>query len=70
MSISDVVSGLGIAVYPIIGLILFMSVFVGVLLRVTSRGRGTELDRAALLPLADESRSHSPRPPSVPEFRP
>jgi cbb3-type cytochrome oxidase subunit 3 len=54
MRISDVVSSLGLAIYPIIALLLFLSVFVGVTLRVMNRARRAELDDAALLPLAEE----------------
>jgi cbb3-type cytochrome oxidase subunit 3 len=56
---SDVMSNLGLAVYPILGMMLFLSVFVGVVLRVTNRQRRAELDGAALLPFADEQNSLS-----------
>lgn len=55
MRMSDVMSGLDLAIYPIIALLLFLSVFVGVVLRVTGRSRRSELSRAALLPLAAEA---------------
>jgi cbb3-type cytochrome oxidase subunit 3 len=57
---SDIVSHLDLAVFPIIGMLLFLSVFVGVVLQVTSRKRRSELDGAALLPFADET-TQTPR---------
>ena len=54
MRMSDVISHLGLAVYPIAGMVMFLSVFVGVLIHVTSRGRKLELDGAAFIPLADD----------------
>jgi cbb3-type cytochrome oxidase subunit 3 len=60
MRLSDVMSSLGLAIFPIIALGLFLSVFVGVVLRVTGRARRAELDGAALLPLAEEV-SSTPR---------
>ncbi len=53
MRMSDVMSHMDLAVYPILGMMLFLSVFVGVVLQVTRRDRRTELDGAALLPFAD-----------------
>jgi cbb3-type cytochrome oxidase subunit 3 len=54
MRMSDVMSSLGLAIFPIVALALFLFVFVGVILQVTARKRRTELDNAAFLPLADE----------------
>ncbi|MCC6428948.1 MAG: hypothetical protein IT435_19270 [Phycisphaerales bacterium] len=54
MRLSDIMSQLGLAAFPIIGMLLFLSVFVGVLFRVTRRHRKAELDYTVLLPLADE----------------
>lgn len=62
MRMSDIMSHLGLAVYPIIGMFLFLSVFVGVVLYVTRRHRRAELDRAAWLPLSEDRTS-----PGVPE---
>lgn len=54
MRMSDIVSSLGLTTFPIVGMALFLSVFVGVLVRVTSRRARAELERAAMLPLADD----------------
>jgi cbb3-type cytochrome oxidase subunit 3 len=62
---SDVMSSLGLAIFPIIALVLFLSVFIGVVLQVTRRNRKSTLDNAAFLPLADEvasTRLASPQP--------
>lgn len=55
MRMSDIVSHLGLAIYPIIGLLLFGGVFAGVLVQVLGRKRQPELDRAAMLPLVDDT---------------
>ncbi len=62
MRMSDVMSSLGLAIYPIAGMFLFLSVFIGVILQVTARRSRGVLDGAALLPLADET-SPGPRSP-------
>ena len=61
MRMSDIVSSLGLAVYPIAGMLLFLSVFVGVILHVTARRHAKALDTAATLPFCDEVTS----PPSA-----
>ncbi|MBL8763316.1 MAG: hypothetical protein JNM07_03495 [Phycisphaerae bacterium] len=55
MRLSDIVSSLGLAVYPIIGMLLMLSVYIGALLRVTGRNAERDLEPAALLPLADDA---------------
>ncbi len=55
MRMSDVISSLGLSIYPIVALVLFLLVFVGVVVKVTRRGERAELQRAALLPLHDEA---------------
>lgn len=54
MRLTDIVSSLGLTFFPIIGMLLFLSVFVGVLVRVCAKRHRAELDRAAFLPLGDE----------------
>jgi cbb3-type cytochrome oxidase subunit 3 len=61
MRLSDVISHLGLAAFPIFGMLLFLSVFVGVVLHVTRRNRYSEFDAAARLPLADDTSSTEPR---------
>jgi cbb3-type cytochrome oxidase subunit 3 len=55
MRLSDVMSNLNLSIYPIIGMLLFLSVFVGTVIMVTQRKRRAEFDLAARLPLADEN---------------
>lgn len=50
---TDVMSNLGLAIYPIVAMGLFLFVFVGVIGRVMSRSAKSEQDRAAWLPLSD-----------------
>ena len=57
MRMSDVVSSMGLAIFPVVALVLFLSVFIGVVLQVTRRNRRAELDGAAFLPLAEEAAS-------------
>ncbi|HMN41093.1 MAG TPA: cbb3-type cytochrome c oxidase subunit 3 [Phycisphaerales bacterium] len=64
MRMSDIVSSLGLSIYPIVGMVLFLGVFVGVIVRIASRRRLAELDRAAWLPLADDA-----GPPAHPAAR-
>lgn len=54
MSLSDVVSRGGMTVLPLIGLVLFVTVFALVLVRTLRKGRRAEHDAAAMLPLVDE----------------
>ena len=65
MRMSDIVSGLGLAVYPIIAMLMFIAVFAGAMIRVFARGRRAEMDAAANLPLADDTA----RPPQPSNYR-
>jgi cbb3-type cytochrome oxidase subunit 3 len=53
MRLTDVMSNLGLGIYPILALPLFIGVFVGVVLRVSKRSRRAELQRAGDLPLEE-----------------
>ncbi len=53
MKLSDVMSGLGLAVFPIIAMALFLTVFAGVIAYVLRRSGKAEFDRAAMLPLSE-----------------
>jgi cbb3-type cytochrome oxidase subunit 3 len=61
MRLSDVMSHLGLAIYPILGMFLFLSVFVGAIVGVTRRNRRSELDAAAHLPLIDDATTQESR---------
>lgn len=64
MKMSDLVGNLDLAIYPIVGLVLFMSVFIGVTISVMAKRRARELDDAARLPLEDGPVLSSLRPDS------
>jgi len=70
MRMSDVVSSLGSSVYPILGMALFLSVFIGVIVHVTRRHRRSELNGAALLPLAEDTAHPASHRSSGEESRP
>jgi len=53
MRMSDVMSGLGLAAFPIVAMGLFLSVFVGVVVHVLKKSERAEFDRAAMLPLSE-----------------
>jgi len=48
-------SSLGLSVFPQIGLVIFVSIFVVVLLRTFRRDRSCEMDRLASLALEDDA---------------
>lgn len=52
MRMSDVISHLGLTVYPIVGLVIFLTVFTAVTVRAL-RARQGEMDHCASLPLDD-----------------
>ena len=47
--------GSELVMYPLVGMFLFIGVFVAVVLRTYARGRRPSLDAAAALPLADDA---------------
>ncbi len=53
MRLSDIMSSMGLALYPSIALIIFFAVFLLVTARAYSRRARPELDRAASLPFTD-----------------
>ncbi|MBY0313794.1 MAG: hypothetical protein K2W85_17150 [Phycisphaerales bacterium] len=55
MSNSDVMSGFGLWVYPTVGMVIFMIVFIVAMMRVLGRQRREEIARGGHLPLADDS---------------
>jgi cbb3-type cytochrome oxidase subunit 3 len=62
MRLSEIMSSMGLAIYPTIALLLFFPVFIAVIARAYSRRLKPELDRAASLPLADTTSN-----PAAPE---
>jgi cbb3-type cytochrome oxidase subunit 3 len=40
---------------PVIGMLIFFTIFIGVLVRISQRSRSPQYERMAALPLADES---------------
>ena len=59
MKLSDVVGGAGLSSFAEVALIIFLAVFLAVGLRALFASR-TEMDRAARMPLDDDSPSTSP----------
>ena len=59
MKLSDVMSGLGLAAFPIVAMLLFLTVFAGVIVTVLKRSKRAEFDRATLLPLDEPERAPS-----------
>ncbi len=55
MRLTDIMSGLNLSIYPQIALVIFVAIFTGVLIRVFSRSRTSEFERAANLPLNDDA---------------
>jgi len=53
MKLADVVSGAGLAIYPEVGMVLFLLAFLVVLAQVTSPKRAVDFHRASTLPLSD-----------------
>lgn len=57
MRMSDVMSSLGLAIFPIVAMALFLLVFAGVIAYAMRRSEKDEFDRAAMLPLSDGDRT-------------
>lgn len=54
MRMSDIMSHLNLALYPTIGMILFLGAYAGAMWLVVGRKRQSTFDRAAQLPLEDD----------------
>lgn len=54
MRLSELMSNMDMTFWPQVALVLFMAIFAGVLVRVFSRKRTAEYERAARIPLEDE----------------
>lgn len=59
MSLTDIMSGAGLAAYAEVGLILFLASFIAITIWVFSRRNNAEWEAARNLPLLDESKSPS-----------
>jgi cbb3-type cytochrome oxidase subunit 3 len=55
MRLSDIMSHMHLTTYPIIGLVIFLIVFVAIAARALSRRRAGEYLHAAGLPLEDDA---------------
>lgn len=64
MRLTDVMSAMGLSVYPIVAMVLFAAVFVAVVARVMSRKARAEMDAAARLPLAGDGAEQGGGTPS------
>ncbi|MFN0133954.1 MAG: hypothetical protein ACKVW3_15670 [Phycisphaerales bacterium] len=53
MRLSDIMSQMGLTVWPEAALVIFLGVFVLVVRRALWRGRSAEIAHAAMLPLED-----------------
>lgn len=52
MRLSDIMSNMGLAIYPTVALVLFVAIFAGVVWRLV-RSRREELDAFAQLPFSE-----------------
>ncbi|MCP9874707.1 cbb3-type cytochrome c oxidase subunit 3 [Synechococcus sp. Cruz CV-v-12] len=64
MRISDLIGMVDIAVYPQVALVIFLGVFAAIAVRAYSRAAKSEFDRAASLPLEDDSAAAEPTGPN------
>jgi cbb3-type cytochrome oxidase subunit 3 len=53
VTLTDVMSNSGLAGYAVVAMILFMTVFVAIVLRIFAPWRKREMDEASRLPLDD-----------------
>lgn len=60
MSLTDVMSGAGLAVYAEIALVLFLLIFTVVLATIVSRARNVAWEQAKQLPLEGDGVEHAP----------
>jgi len=55
MRLTDIMSNAGLALFPQIGLLIFLAVFACIVARVYSRRRAADFDRWATLALQDDA---------------
>lgn len=55
MSLTDIVSGMNLTIYPLVALVISLVTFLGVVVYAVLRPR-REIDRQARLPLEDDDR--------------
>ena len=55
MKLSDIMSHMGLAIYPMAALVIFLTVFVFILVGLCGRRKLEEFKHAAGLPLADDA---------------
>lgn len=58
MSLTDIVSGMNLTIYPQVALVISLATFLGVVVYVVLRPR-REIERQAHLPLEDDDPPHS-----------
>lgn len=61
---SDLMSGMGLAVWPVVALVLFVTVFVAIVARVMSKRMKAEYERAGHIPLTDDVVTPRPQSPA------
>lgn len=54
MRLSELMSSMDLDIYPQIALVIFLTIFAGVVVRVCSRSAQKDFDEAARLPLSDD----------------
>lgn len=55
MRLSDIMSHMSLTTYPIVGLVIFLVVFIAVSARALSRKHAAEYQRASTMPLSDDA---------------
>ncbi|MBX3316714.1 MAG: hypothetical protein KF902_07615 [Phycisphaeraceae bacterium] len=56
MSLSDIMGNMDLSVYPQIGLVIFLAVFAGVVIRIFSKRHAHEWKQHASLPISEPAR--------------
>lgn len=70
MRLTDIMSNSGLSIFPQIGLVIFLVVFAGVVVRVCGRRRSADMARWASLALHDDAPADThPSHPSPPAPR-
>ena len=55
MSLTDIVSAAGLAIYAQVALIIFVAVFIAIVIRTFAPSRGRYMDEAARIPLEEDA---------------